>query len=110
MSDSAAAEPRRAPLPAGGEASTTLQPVHRVLRALSHASIFFYAGIWLIVLVVVGTVAQAEIGLYLAQQKYFGNWLLWLGPIPLPGGQLTMAVVVVNLTLSLIYRSKWRFD
>ncbi len=60
---------------------------------------------WLMVLLVLGTLAQAETGLFVAQQKYFSSWVLWLGPVPTPGGALTLAVLSLGLTLKMaLYR------
>lgn len=67
-----------------------------------------------IVLVFVGTVAQADEGLYVAQDRYFKHWFVWgisfFGykvPLPLPGGYLLGTVLVVNLTLAFITRFQW---
>ena len=60
-----------------------------------------------IVLVFVGTVAQADEGLYQAQERYFKHWLVWgismFGykiPIGLPGGYLIGTLLLINLTAS----------
>ncbi|TNF37591.1 MAG: hypothetical protein EP329_02710 [Deltaproteobacteria bacterium] len=78
-------------------------------RVISDPKIFFWATGWLLILLVAGTVAQASIGLFQAQQEYFSSWLTWIGPIPLPGGELTMGIIVVNLFAALIWRSLWRW-
>lgn len=64
-----------------------------------------------IVLVFVGTIAQADEGLYQAQERYFKHWLVWgisfFGkdfPLPLPGGYLLGTVLIVNLTAAHIKR------
>lgn len=56
------------------------------------------------VLIVVGTLAQVELGIYIAQQKFFDTFFVWhqfgvTGPrLPiLPGGWLIGSVLVVNL-------------
>ncbi len=81
--------------------------IARITRALARADIFAYACIWLIVLLVVGTLAQRSIGLYLAQQRYFSAWFAMFGPVPLPGGRLTMAVVFISLSAYLLQRKTW---
>ena len=48
-------------------------------------------------LVVLGTLAQADIGLYESQQKYFSSWFLLLWLIPVPGGRLTLLIMFINL-------------
>lgn len=64
-----------------------------------------------IVLVFVGTVAQADEGLYQAQARYFKHWFVWgvmmFGhrvPIALPGGYLIGTLLLVNLVAAHIKR------
>lgn len=64
-----------------------------------------------IVLVFVGTVAQANEGLYQAQERYFKDWFVWgitmFGykiPIGLPGGYLIGTVLLINLVAAHIKR------
>lgn len=64
-----------------------------------------------IVLVFIGTLAQADEGLYGAQAHYFKQWLV-IGadlfghkiPLLLPGGYLIGTLLLVNLVVSHIYR------
>ena len=56
---------------------------------------------------VLGTVAQKYIGLYAATQMFFSSPILWLGPFPLPGFPVFLAIITVNLTLILIYKCRW---
>ena len=67
-----------------------------------------------IVLVWVGTVAQADEGLYQAQSRYFKQWFVWglslFGhriPFGLPGGYLIGTLLLVNLTAAHIQRFQW---
>ena len=67
-----------------------------------------------IVLVFVGTVAQADEGLYEAQARYFKHWFVWgisfFGhkiALPLPGGYLIGTLLLVNLTAAHIQRFQW---
>lgn len=64
-----------------------------------------------IVLVFVGTVAQADEGLYQAQARYFKHWFVFgvsfFGhriPILLPGGYLLGTALLINLTAAHIQR------
>lgn len=77
--------------------------LHRWGRKLGSTEIFCYSLLWLIVLTVVGSIAQKYIGLHDAQMRYFSSWILWLSFVPLPGGRLTMTVVFVNLLARLIF-------
>jgi len=79
-------------------------------RRLAATEIFCYALLWLIVLTVVGSVAQKYVGLHEAQLRYFSSWILWLSFIPLPGGRLTMTVVFVNLLAKLVFASPLRWQ
>lgn len=67
-----------------------------------------------IVLVFVGTIAQADEGLYQAQDRYFKHWFVWgitfFGhkvPLPLPGGYLIGTLLLINLTAAHIQRFQW---
>ena len=69
-----------------------------------------------IVLVFIGTLAQADEGLYGAQAHYFKQWVV-LGahafghniPLLLPGGFLIGTLLLVNLVASHIYRFQFTF-
>src|SRR6185369_7836430 len=64
-----------------------------------------------IVLVFIGTIAQADEGLYVAQAHYFRQWIVvganFFGhhiPLILPGGYLIGTLLLVNLVVAHIYR------
>ena len=78
-------------------------------KKLSDPKIFVYTIMWMMTLVFIGTIAQREMGLYYAQQKYFSNWLAWLGPIPTPGGRLTMLVMLINMAAMLYKSTLWQW-
>jgi len=67
-----------------------------------------------IVLVFVGTVAQADEGLYQAQERYFKHWIvvgasMWGHHVPiiLPGGYTLGVMLLANLISAHIKRFKW---
>ena len=67
-----------------------------------------------ILLVFVGTVAQADEGLYVAQERYFKHWFVFgisfFGhkvPLPLPGGYLIGTLLICNLTAAFLKRFQW---
>jgi cytochrome c biogenesis factor len=69
-----------------------------------------------IVLVFVGTLAQADEGLYGAQAHYFKQWIVvgahMFGhkvPLILPGGYLLGVLLLVNLVSTHIYRFEFSF-
>jgi len=78
------------------------------LLLLADPVIFFYSCSWLMVLVIAGTLAQRELGLYMAQQKYFASWFFFTGPVPLPGGRITMAIIFINLVVYLLIKSSFK--
>jgi hypothetical protein len=66
-----------------------------------------------LLLTFLGTIAQANEGLYLVQKKYFDSFFLWqpiYGPlaIPLPGGYLLMLLLFYNLLVGGIIRAPRR--
>ena len=81
--------------------------IKKFLKSLSDTRIFFFATLWLMVLLVVGTIVQKDIGIYQAQVKYFSSIILWFGIIPLPGGAITMAVIFFGLFSKLVYRTSY---
>src|ERR1035437_6129671 len=77
--------------------------VRLLLKFASRTDIFFYLLLWLMILLVTGTIAQKDIGLYQAQQRYFSSSILWfVGFLPLPGGDMTMGLIFVNLLAKLL--------
>ena len=75
-----------------------MRALSAVVRFLTSTRMFVYACYWLIILLIVGTVAQREIGLYAAQKTYFGSMMILAGGFfPLPGGRLAMLLVFAGL-------------
>ena len=59
------------------------------------------------ILVFFGTIAQKDIGLFAAQNKYFSSIVIWTyGFLPLPGGLLTMTILFINL-LAFMLNTVW---
>ena len=67
--------------------------VRSVPRWWARTDVFFYAVIWLIVLLAFVTLAEKDLGLDQAQRRYFSSLFLYMGPIPLPGGSLSMGFI-----------------
>lgn len=76
---------------------------------LAKPDILFYALPWLMILIVIGTVTQKELGLYVATEKYIHSIIFWLGPIPLPGGLTTIGVIFLALSIKFIFFSAWQW-
>lgn len=71
--------------------------------------ILFYTLPWLMVLTVLGTVTQKNLGLYAATEKYINSIIFWIGPVPLPGGLTTIGVIFLALSIKFIFFSKWQW-
>ena len=83
----------------------------QIITVIGNPKIFFYTLIWLMVLVVLGTLAQRDIGLYASLQKYFSANITWLGDIiPAPGGRITMVIMLLNLTFMLFKQYMWKIN
>ena len=79
-----------------------------LIRICSSPKLFVYSLVWLMVLVTVGTVAQKDIGLYASQQKYFSSYFFFIGPLPLPGGRLVLALMLINLVSMMFKQNLWK--
>ena len=82
----------------------------QTLRKLAGADMPFWVLPWLMVLLVAGTIAQREIGLYEAERIFFSSWVLWMGPIPLPGGFLTLSILTTLLSIKFLFFSRWSWQ
>ncbi|MCX6579536.1 MAG: cytochrome c biogenesis protein CcsA [Candidatus Aminicenantes bacterium] len=79
--------------------------VLELLKAVASLKLTVVCLILLAVLVVWGTVYQADHGLYQAQQKFFHSWFFLLfGFIPFPGTVLIMFILFFNLVAVLFFR------
>ena len=81
------------------------------LRVLASLQFTVIGLLFMALLVIAGTILQAEKGIYAAQQEIFHSWLFWLfGVLPLPGMLLVGALLFVNLFSAVIYRLKYRWS
>ncbi len=78
-----------------------------LLKTLARAEIVFYLMPPLMLLLVVGTIAQKPMGLYEAQKKFFNSFFFLWGPLPLPGGYILIGLVTVCLALKFFLQSEW---
>ncbi len=76
-------------------------------RLCANPAIVFWSLPWLMILLVLGTVIQKDIGLYEATQLYFNSIIYWIGPVPTPGGLTTIAVITFTLTIKFFFFSQW---
>jgi len=83
--------------------SNLQKKIDAALRFAGRPEIFFYLLIWLMVLLMTGTIAEKYIGLYLSQKTYFSSFIIWIGGfLPVPGGYTTLALIFVSLLSKLI--------
>lgn len=67
----------------------------------------FYLLPALMALLVAGTLAQRNMGLYAAHKMFFGSFIVWAGPVPLPGGYMLIGFLALNLAIKFIFNSEW---
>jgi hypothetical protein len=79
----------------------------RAAIRLARPDILFWTLPPLMLLLIIGTVTQKELGLYTAQHTYFSSFIVWLGPIPFPGGYTLMAIFFINLLMKFLLFSEW---
>ena len=71
-----------------------------LFRFLTRPDLFCYLLLWLIALLVAGTIAQKDIGLYQAHHMYFSSFFIWaFDIIPLPGTYLTLGIITFSLLI-----------
>lgn len=80
------------------------------LKVLAGPGVIFYTLPWLMLLLIVGTVLQRDLGLYDAQRRFFSAWIVWLGPLPLPGAYTALAVITLGLLVKFLFYSPWRLN
>jgi hypothetical protein len=79
----------------------------RPVRILSSLQLTVFGLLFMALLVIGGTILQAEKGIYAAQQYIFQSWVFWLfGIIPLPGMLLIGTLLFINLLSAVIFRLK----
>ncbi|MFT7434106.1 MAG: ABC-type transport system involved in cytochrome c biogenesis permease subunit [Alphaproteobacteria bacterium] len=80
----------------------------KLVHFSSRTDVFFILLLWLMILLVAGTIAQKDIGLYAAQKQYFSSFFIMIGDIiPLPSGYTVMSLIFFGL-LSKTMLEKWQ--
>ncbi|MDD3019394.1 MAG: cytochrome c biogenesis protein ResB [Alphaproteobacteria bacterium] len=87
-----------------------LETIRNTANRLAQPDILFWVLPMMMALIVLGTVAQKSIGLFAAQQEYFGSFFLMLGPIPIPAGLSIMGVFLINLLCKFVMKSEWTWQ
>lgn len=70
-----------------------------IIKFISKTDIFCLLLLWFIVILIMGTISQKEIGIFSAQQKYFSSILIWVfdEKIPVLGGKMVLFLIFINL-------------
>jgi len=80
----------------------------KLFERFGSPKIFFFSVFWLIVLLVIGTIAQKDIGLFQAQEIYFSSWFIWIGDIfPVPGGKMAIGAISIGLFFKITLKTTW---
>ena len=79
----------------------------KIVLLFSNPKIFICTMLWMMVLVVLGTLAQRDLGLYEAQQRFFSCWISWFGPFPTPGGRTALFIMTTNLIFFMLKPGFW---
>lgn len=74
---------------------------------LARPDILFWVMPFLMALLVIGTVAQKNVGIFTSQETYFSSFFFLLGFIPLPGGLTLMGIFFINLLAKFLFKSDW---
>lgn len=87
--------------------------LRRTLVWLSSPNILFWLMPYMMILLVVGTFEQRELGLYTATKIYFSSFVFFIDVLsvrlPVPGGYLIMGLLGLSLLARLIYRPDWQW-
>lgn len=84
-----------------------LETLHKIALRLAKADMAFWVLPPLIVLLVAGTLAQRWMGLWPAIDMFFGSFIIWVGPIPLPGAYILLGILSFNLSLKFLLKTRW---
>lgn len=84
-----------------------MKTIKKIANFLAGGHILFYALPWLMVLTVMGTVTQKDIGIYDAVNAYFHSIIAWIGPLPTPGGLSVLALIFISLLVNFLFYSNW---
>ena len=61
------------------------------------------------VLIVIGTIAQKDLGIYAVQKSYFSSIVTFIGPAPFPGGATLMSILFINMLMKFLLFSEWQW-
>lgn len=79
----------------------------KICLRLAHPDILFWVLPFMILVLVIGTVSQKELGILESQNRYFSSYFFMLGFIPLPGGLTLISILLINLLAKFLFKSHW---
>lgn len=82
-------------------------PLRKLGLRLARPDILFWILPFLMLLLIVGTIAQKTVGILGATEDYFASFYYFLGFIPLPGGLTLMMLFTLNLLAKFLFKSDW---
>jgi ResB-like family protein len=100
--------PRRA-----GHRTTTYastNPIRRLITVAGSLELTTIGLLWLFGLVLAGTFHQLAHSIQETTAVFFHSWLVYAGPVPLPAGQLVLAILGLNLIVSAFTRIPFRWS
>lgn len=87
----------------------TIKKFNSFIKRIAKADTVFFLLPPIMLLLVAGTLAQRWLGLYEAQHQFFSSFILWAGPLPLPGGYMLTGILAFSLLLKFIFMSDWNW-
>lgn len=87
-----------------------LNTVIKAARSLGKPAVLFYTMPWLMIVTVWGTIAQKEMGLFAATERYFSAFFFNFYGVPLPAGYTILVIMTINLICHLIFYSPWKLS
>ena len=82
----------------------------KFLYRLADADMVFWLLPPLMAVLIAGTLAQRWMGLWPAMEMFFSSFVIWAGPIPLPGAYTLLGILSINLTLKFLLKSRWQWE
>ncbi len=78
----------------------------KIGKRLAGPDVFFYCGLYMMILLFIGTISQKYIGLYQSQVKYFSSFFFFVYGLPLPAGRTVMGIILISLLLKVLLFKK----
>ncbi len=82
--------------------------IRQILSTCARPAVPFVILPVLMIYLAAGTVAQRYMGLYDAQTLFFSSYIIWVGPLPLPGGAAVLAALTVSFLIKFLFFSTWQ--